>query len=179
MARLMAEFGLAGRPPKHRRNLTRQGRRPVAPDRVGRKFGAPAPDVLWCGDMTEIVTDQGKLYLAMVIDLFSRRLLGYAMSEHHDAAPVHHPRRGPTEDLHLDRRLLQRQTPSQHLRRHVTHRLRTAGGSPAADQSGRTQSAGSGHDRRRLVTAGSHALRRPPGEHLPCRSAQRRAGPLR
>jgi transposase InsO family protein len=35
--------------------------------------------------MTEIVTDQGKLYLATVIDLFSRRLLGYAMSEHHDA----------------------------------------------------------------------------------------------
>jgi transposase InsO family protein len=57
----------------------------VAPDRVGRQFGAPAPDVLWCGDMTEIVTDEGKLYLATVIDLFSRRLLGYAMSAHHDA----------------------------------------------------------------------------------------------
>lgn len=38
--------------------------------------------------MTEIVTDQGKLYLATVIDLFSRRLLGYAMSAHHDAALV-------------------------------------------------------------------------------------------
>jgi putative transposase len=88
VAKLMAELGLAGRPPKRRRNLTRQGRRPVAPDRVGRKFGAPAPDVLWCGDMTEIVTDQGKLYLATVIDLFSRRLLGYAMSEHHDAALI-------------------------------------------------------------------------------------------
>jgi putative transposase len=85
VARLMAEFGRAGRKPKRRRNLTRQGKRPVAPDRVNRKFGAPAPDVLWCGDMTEIVTDQGKLYLATVIDLFSRRLLGYAMSEHHDA----------------------------------------------------------------------------------------------
>lgn len=85
VARLMAELGLAGRKPKRRRSLTRQGKRPVAPDRVNRKFGAPAPDVLWCGDMTEIVTDQGKLYLATVIDLFSRRLLGYAMSEHHDA----------------------------------------------------------------------------------------------
>lgn len=88
VAKLMAELGLAGRKPKRRRSLTKQGKRPVAPDRVGRKFSAPAPDVLWCGDMTEIVTEQGKLYLATVIDLFSRRLLGYAMSEHHDAALV-------------------------------------------------------------------------------------------
>ncbi len=88
VARLMAELGLAGREPKRRRSLTRQGKRPVAPDRVNRKFGAPAPDVLWCGDMTEIVTEQGKLYLATVIDLFSRRLLGYAMSEQHDAAVI-------------------------------------------------------------------------------------------
>ncbi len=85
VAKLMAELGLAGRKPKRRRSLTRQGKRPVAPDRVNRRFAAPAPDVLWCGDMTEIITDQGKLYLATVIDLFSRRLLGYAMSEHHDA----------------------------------------------------------------------------------------------
>ncbi|GAA5765138.1 IS3 family transposase ISRhosp1 [Streptosporangium roseum] len=42
--------------------------------------------MLWCGDVTEIVTDEGKLYLATVQDLFSRRLLGYAMSAHHDAA---------------------------------------------------------------------------------------------
>jgi putative transposase len=39
---------------------------------------APAPDVAWCGDMTEIVTGEGKLYL-YVIDLYSRRILGYAM----------------------------------------------------------------------------------------------------
>ena len=50
-----------------------------------RKFTAVAPNVLWCGDLTEIDTDDGKLYLATVLDLFSRRLLGYAMSEHHDA----------------------------------------------------------------------------------------------
>lgn len=85
VAVLMAQLGLAGRAPKRRRSLTRQGIRPVAPDRVGRKFSAPAPDVLWCGDMTEVVTGEGKLYLATVLDLFSRRLLGYAMSDHHDA----------------------------------------------------------------------------------------------
>lgn len=85
VAKLMAELGLAGRAPKRRRSLTRQGKRPAAPDRVCRQFTAPAPNVLWCGDMTEISTDEGKLYLATTIDLFSRRLLGYAMSAHHDA----------------------------------------------------------------------------------------------
>jgi putative transposase len=85
VAALMAELGLAGRRPKRRRGLTRQGKRPAAPDRVRRKFTAPAPDVLWCGDLTEIVTDEGKLYLATVLDLYSRRMLGYAMSERHDA----------------------------------------------------------------------------------------------
>jgi putative transposase len=85
VAKLMAELGLAGRKPKRRRSLTRQGKRPAAPDRVRRKFTATAPNVLWCGDLTEVDTDEGKLYLASVLDLFSRRMLGYAMSEHHDA----------------------------------------------------------------------------------------------
>lgn len=85
VAKLMAELGLAGRTPKRRCSLTRQGKRPAAPDRVRRAFTAPAPNVLWCGDLTEIETDEGKLYLATVLDLFSRRMLGYAMSEHHDA----------------------------------------------------------------------------------------------
>ncbi|MCC2281004.1 IS3 family transposase, partial [Streptomyces sp. ET3-23] len=88
VAKLMAGLGLAGRVRKRRRSLTRQGRRPAAPDRVGRTFTAPAPDVLWCGDMTEIVTGEGKLYLATVIDLHSRRLLGYAMDARHDAELV-------------------------------------------------------------------------------------------
>ena len=86
VAKLMAQLGLAGRRPRRRpRYLTRQGKRPAAPDLVRRRFAAPAPDVLWCGDLTEIVTDEGKLYLATVLDLYSRRMLGYAMSEHHDA----------------------------------------------------------------------------------------------
>ncbi|MFD5467480.1 DDE-type integrase/transposase/recombinase, partial [Kitasatospora sp. NPDC127059] len=53
-----------------------------------RHFDAVAPHVLWVGDMTEIDTGDGKLYLATIIDLFSRRLLGYAMGAHHDAALV-------------------------------------------------------------------------------------------
>jgi transposase InsO family protein len=51
-------------------------------------FTAVAPDVLWCGDVTQIDTDEGPLYLATTEDLFSRRMLGYAMSEHHDSALV-------------------------------------------------------------------------------------------
>ncbi|SCL19558.1 IS3 family transposase [Micromonospora inyonensis] len=85
VAARMARLGLAGRTPRRRRALTKQGKRPVAPDRVRRQFTAVAPDVLWCGDITEIVTDEGKLYLATVIDLHSRRLLGYAMGDRHDA----------------------------------------------------------------------------------------------
>ena len=88
VAGVMAELGLYGRKPKKRRSLTRQGKRPAARDLVWRRFDAVAPDVLWVGDMTEIDTGEGKLYLATVIDLFSRRLLGYAMGERHDAALV-------------------------------------------------------------------------------------------
>jgi transposase InsO family protein len=88
VAARMAELGLAGRAPKRRRSLTRQGKRPVARDLVRRVFTAVAPDVLWCGDVTQIDTDEGPLYLATTEDLFSRRMLGYAMSEHHDSALV-------------------------------------------------------------------------------------------
>ncbi|MGI5144406.1 IS3 family transposase [Streptomyces sp. CA-106110] len=88
VAKLMAELGLAGRKIRRRRGLTRPGRRAAAPDFVRRDFTADAPDQVWAGDMTEIVTSEGKLHLATVIDLFSRRLLGYAMSAHHDAELV-------------------------------------------------------------------------------------------
>ncbi|MFE9328755.1 IS3 family transposase [Nocardia sp. NPDC052278] len=85
IAQIMAENSWAARKVKHRRSLTKQGKRPVAPDLVRRQFTAVAPDVLWCGDVTEIPTDEGKLYLASVEDRFSGRLLGYATSPHHDA----------------------------------------------------------------------------------------------
>ncbi|MFJ8502162.1 IS3 family transposase [Streptomyces sp. NPDC093992] len=88
VARLMAELGLAGRKVRRRRGLTRPGKRPAAPDFVRRDFAADAPDQVWCGEMTEITTGEGKLYLATVIDLFSRRLLGYAMGARHDAELV-------------------------------------------------------------------------------------------
>ncbi len=58
---------------------------PKSPDLVHRDFTAPAPNVKWCGDITEIPTDEGKLYFASVLDLHSRRLLASATSDHPDA----------------------------------------------------------------------------------------------
>jgi transposase InsO family protein len=88
VASSMARQGLQGRTPKRkRRSLTRPDKAaaPVA-DLVRRDFGAEAIDQKWCGDLTEIPTDEGKLYLATVEDLASRRLPGLAIGEHHDAA---------------------------------------------------------------------------------------------
>ncbi|MFD7284195.1 IS3 family transposase [Streptomyces sp. NPDC059862] len=88
IAKLMAELGLVARKVRRRRGLTQPGKRPAAPDFVKRDFTAERPDLVWCGDMTEIETGEGKLYPATVIDLFSRRLLGCAMGARHDVGLV-------------------------------------------------------------------------------------------
>jgi putative transposase len=87
--RLMRIHGIVGYRPRRRRGLTKPdaGTAP-APDLLGRLFDPERPDVAWCGDVTWIPTDEGWLYLASVIDLASRHLLGYAMGTHHDAALV-------------------------------------------------------------------------------------------
>ena len=88
VAASMAGQGLQGRSPKRkRRSLTRpdQAAAPI-PDLIKRDFNAEAVDQKWCGDLTEIPTGEGKLYLATVEDLASRRLPGFAIGEHHDAA---------------------------------------------------------------------------------------------
>lgn len=87
VAASMARQGLAGRCPKRkRRTLTRPDKRaePI-PDLVGRDFSTGPINQRWCGDLTEIPTDEGKLYLATVLDLGSRRLPGFALGEHHDS----------------------------------------------------------------------------------------------
>jgi putative transposase len=55
---------------------------------VGGLFDPDQPDVVWCGDVTYIPTDEGWLYLASVLDLASRHLLGWSMGERHDARLV-------------------------------------------------------------------------------------------
>jgi len=54
---------------------------PVSPDLLERNFHAPAPNRVWTGDITYIPTEDGWLYLAVVIDLFSRQVVGFAMQE--------------------------------------------------------------------------------------------------
>ncbi|WP_246467032.1 IS3 family transposase [Streptosporangium album] len=87
VAAIMAERALVARPRNKRKNTTRLGRgRWRADDHLRRDFTAPGPDVAWCGDGTEIPTAEGVLYLAATEDLFSRRVLGFAMSAHKGAA---------------------------------------------------------------------------------------------
>jgi putative transposase len=86
VAALMAEMGLAARPRKKRKGTTRPGKgRWRAPDLVKRDFPAAAINVKWYGDGTDIDTDEGKMYLDSVLDVGSRRVLGFALGEHHDA----------------------------------------------------------------------------------------------
>ena len=86
VAELMRELGLQARRKRRRRQTTRQGRgRWRAPDLIGRDFGTEELNRKWYGDGTEIDTDEGKLYLDSVLDMASRRIVGFCLGEHHDA----------------------------------------------------------------------------------------------
>jgi putative transposase len=63
---------------------------PVAPNLLKRDFTADAPNRKWMTDMTFVATSQGWLYLAGVMDAFSRKLIGWAMGKEHDATLVKH-----------------------------------------------------------------------------------------
>jgi putative transposase len=77
---------LVARRIKRRNGLTRQDKRAATfPDLLKRDFTADRTNATWVGDLTEIPTAAGKLYLATVIDLYSRRLLGAATGLHPDA----------------------------------------------------------------------------------------------
>jgi putative transposase len=87
VAGLMREQGLAARRKKRRKATTRPGKgRWRAEDLVKRKFAADRLNRRWYGDGTEIRTAEGKLYLDSVLDMGSRRILGFALGAHHDAA---------------------------------------------------------------------------------------------
>jgi transposase InsO family protein len=87
VAGLLRELGLAARRSRRRKASTRPGKgRWRAPDLVKRKFAAGGINRRWYGDGTEIVTGEGKLYLDSVLDMGSRRILGFALGGHHDAA---------------------------------------------------------------------------------------------
>jgi transposase InsO family protein len=85
VARLMRSAGLRGKTPKRWRKTTIADPAAAAcADQIGRDFTADAGKLnsRWCGDITYIGTWEGWLYLATVIDIASRRIVGYAMADH-------------------------------------------------------------------------------------------------
>jgi putative transposase len=83
VARLMRQAGLSGmvRRRKGRTTVSVPGIA-TAPDLVRRDFTPKAPNRLWVADLTEVQTWEGKLYVAVVVDCYSRRCVGWAMAEH-------------------------------------------------------------------------------------------------
>jgi putative transposase len=85
VARLMREEGLEGQR-KRRFRVTTDSRHalPIAANKVNRDFSASAPNKVWVTDITYIWTREGWLYLAAILDLFSRRVVGWSMDSHID-----------------------------------------------------------------------------------------------
>jgi transposase InsO family protein len=80
VARLMREEGLEARPKRAYRATTDSAHRyPMAPNLLGQHFTVAAPNEVWCSDITFVWTREGWLYLAVVIDLYSRRVIGWAV----------------------------------------------------------------------------------------------------
>ena len=80
VARLMRQAGVAGVSRRKFITTTVRGDRRQAPDLVDRNFTAEGPDRLWVADITYIPTWAGFLYLAVVLDAYSRRIVGWSMA---------------------------------------------------------------------------------------------------
>jgi transposase InsO family protein len=82
VARLMRQAGLVGRPPRRFRRTTDPDQQAQTEDLVQRQFTASAADQKWFGDITYVRTWEGWLYLAVIIDAYSRKVVGWAMADH-------------------------------------------------------------------------------------------------
>ncbi|MFC1611460.1 IS3 family transposase [Myxococcota bacterium] len=83
VARIMRENGVSGRAkPRRKRTTDSNHNLPVAENLLNRDFSVAAPDRVWASDITYVRTWEGWLYLAVVIDLFSRRVIGWAIADH-------------------------------------------------------------------------------------------------
>jgi len=81
VARLMRSAGLQGIPRRRfRRTTTSTHKLPVAPNRLKQDFSATAPNQRWVADITYVRTGEGWLYLAVILDLYSRKVVGWATS---------------------------------------------------------------------------------------------------
>lgn len=85
VARLMREHGIAGRKKKRFKKTTDSNHPdPIAPNVLERNFHVELPNAAWVTDVTYVFTHQGWLYLAVILDLFSRRVVGWATSANND-----------------------------------------------------------------------------------------------
>jgi putative transposase len=83
IARLMKENGIRSvHPRKFRVTTDSSHKSPLAPNLLQRDFTATAPNQKWVADITYVWTDEGWLYLAAVLDLYSRRIVGYSLERH-------------------------------------------------------------------------------------------------
>jgi transposase InsO family protein len=84
VARVMQDLDIQGKSPRRRRPITTDSAhdRPVADNVLARDFTATGPNQKWAADITYIDTEEGWLYLAVVLDLFSRRVVGWATADH-------------------------------------------------------------------------------------------------
>ena len=84
--RLMREKGLRGAQKRRfRRTTDSRHSLPVAPNLLARRFDPISSDRVWAGDVTYVQTEQGWLYLAVLLDLFSRRVVGWSLGTNNDA----------------------------------------------------------------------------------------------
>jgi transposase InsO family protein len=124
--RLMKQAGVSVEGRRRRGPKTTDSRHGygVAPNLLARHFAVPAPNVAWCGDITFIWTEEGWLYTSVLLDLYSRKVVGWSMSDHVDtqlvtgalemalgrrqpeAGLIHHSDRGSQYASHASRAML-------------------------------------------------------------------------
>lgn len=91
VARLMRQHGLRAKKARRFRQTTRAASSHAkAPNVLNRVFTAEVPNTVWVGDITYLWTDEGWLYLAVVLDLYSRRVVGWATSSRLPRASLRH-----------------------------------------------------------------------------------------
>ncbi len=82
VARLMRKNGLTGCMRGRKKCTTRHDPyATLAPDLLKRNFAAAAPDKVWTADITYVHTQEGFLYLAFILDVYSRRIVGWSMAQ--------------------------------------------------------------------------------------------------
>ena len=138
--RLMQQHGIRARG-KRRFRMTTDSRHglPIAPNLLDRNFIAAMPNQIWAGDVTYIATDEGWLYLSVVIDLFSRRIVGWSMRDDMrseivvDALAMAWYQRSPGKDAGL---IFHSDRGSQYASHEFNERLNECGITPSMSRKG-------------------------------------------